>query len=681
MMKKRLSHLQKQDLLHAILLLVMGVLAYLLLIKRMGFYGDDWYLIFDAHTQGPEFFKVIFSSDRPGRAYLMSFIYQLFGDHLVNYHVSAFLYRYIGALAFYWTLNMVWEQNKIPNFLMALFFLIYPGFLMQVQPVDYQSHILSVSLAMVSSALTVKAVSSNLIAQKIPFYLMAVITGWCYLALIEFHIGLEFLRLLFIVFLVWQENDLKITQRIIKTILRWLPFAFIPVGFLIWRIFIFQNTRDATDMSLQLGVLLQSPLLTGPHWVINALYGVFNTILSAWLAPFYGIVIMGGLRLRDTLLILAPGIGAVIVLLLGLREFRKDTDFQSDCSGTPWEIQAIWGGLAAAIIGFIPVIISDRTVDFDFSRYTMASAPGAVMLLVAEISLVKSRRVQLGFVSLLAFMAVTTHVGNAINAVYQAASLRDFWWQVSWRAPQVEQATTLVAAYSLMKAPEEYVIWGPANLIYYPEKQSEVPIKIQLPAALADNETVNRVLGNVLGYKLNRRGNLVNVNFGTMLVLTQPDPNGCVRILDGSMPELSLADNNSIKLISSYSQIDRILTDGAQATPPEVIFGPEPAHDWCFYYEKASLARQKGDWETVIALGEEAQRNGFSPTDRIEWMPFLQAYVATRRMDALEPYPSIMVGIPLVRSQTCKILGQTANGSHPGDLELLAYINENFCNY
>jgi hypothetical protein len=681
-MKKSLFNLRNSDLLYSILILLVGSVAYLLLIKRMGYYGDDWYLIFDAHTQGPEFFKVIFSSDRPATTFLLGLVYRLFGDNLIFYHLSAFLFRFLASMAFYSTLNMVWKKNKFPNFLMALLFIVYPGFLSQIQPFDYQSNICSWCLAMVSIALTLKAIQvRSSIIGKGTLVALSIITGWFYLALVEYFIGLEFLRLFFVAILAWQEMGASLKQKIFKSLARWLPYSIIPIGFLVWRILLFSSTRAATNVDVQLGTFLGSPLLVSLHWLVNTLYGAINTMLSVWVVPFYNIVVMGGFRLRDTALIFTAGIGVFIILFLGLIGSGTQSDSQSDHTGTPWTRQAIWGGLAAAIIGFIPVIISDRTVEFNFSRYTMASAPGAVMILVAGISLINSRRTQLGFVSLLAFMAVTTHVGNAINAAYEADSLREFWWQVSWRAPQIERGTTLVAAYSLMKAPEEYVIWGPANLIYYPEKQSDVPIKIQLPAALADNETANRVLGNVPGYKLNRRGNLVNVDFGSMLVLTQPDPNGCVRILDGANPELSLGDSNSIKLISPYSQLDRIVTDGAQATPPDTIFGPEPAHDWCFYYEKASLARQNGDWETVIALGKEALRNGLKPSDQIEWMPFLQAYVATRQMDALEPYPSIMVGIPLNRAQTCKILEQTANDTNPGNLELFAYINENFCNY
>jgi hypothetical protein len=59
------------------------------------------------------------------------------------------------------------------------------------------------------------------------------------------------------------------------------------------------------------------------------------------------------------------------------------------------------------------------------------------------------------------------------------------------------------------------------------------------------------------------------------------------------------------------------------------LFGKEPAHEWCYYYTKAELARQVGDWETVVELGNQARAQGFVPGDALEWLPFIEGYVVT----------------------------------------------------
>ena len=57
----------------------------------------------------------------------------------------------------------------------------------------------------------------------------------------------------------------------------------------------------------------------------------------------------------------------------------------------------------------------------------------------------------------------------------------------------------------------------------------------------------------------------------------------------------------------SFSRPELILTDAnPPAAPPASLFDPEPEHDWCYYFEKAELARQRGDWQEVTRLGDQA---------------------------------------------------------------------------
>jgi hypothetical protein len=191
-MKKLLSNLRRQDFLYVFSMLVIGALAYLLYIKRLGFYGDDWYIIFDAHTQGPTFLKYVFSSDRPAEGSYLSLVYTLFGEHFIWYHLISFLYRYLAALAFFYILNRVWPARKEANFLIGLLFLLYPGYLMQIEPMVYQVHSLSICLAMVSIALTVKAMGTKTIISKLILWIIAGITAWIYLSLLEYHLGWSF---------------------------------------------------------------------------------------------------------------------------------------------------------------------------------------------------------------------------------------------------------------------------------------------------------------------------------------------------------------------------------------------------------------------------------------------------------------------------------------------------------
>jgi hypothetical protein len=79
--------------------------------------------------------------------------------------------------------------------------------------------------------------------------------------------------------------------------------------------------------------------------------------------------------------------------------------------------------------------------------------------------------------------------------------------------------------------------------------------------------------------------------------------------------------------------INRIETEGTAPTPPYAIFGKEPAHNWCYYYQKASLARQVGDWNEVGRLYDETISKELTANDKSEWFPFLEGLVNAGRSD------------------------------------------------
>ena len=72
-----------------------------------------------------------------------------------------------------------------------------------------------------------------------------------------------------------------------------------------------------------------------------------------------------------------------------------------------------------------------------------------------------------------------------------------------------------------------------------------------------------------------------------------------------------------------------IRTGADPRPPPPELFGNEPPHNWCYYYEKAELARQNEDWAGIVDLGAQASARGLSPGDALEWLPFIEAYVRT----------------------------------------------------
>ncbi|HAW51016.1 MAG TPA: hypothetical protein DCX54_01625 [Flavobacteriales bacterium] len=173
-----------------------------------------------------------------------------------------------------------------------------------------------------------------------------------------------------------------------------------------------------------------------------------------------------------------------------------------------------------------------------------------------------------------------------------------------------------------------------------------------------------------------KRKNIITyANYRNILVMTQPSVNSCVHVINGMQSEYSPGEWDLIREVGPYSEIEHILVNETPHTPPTVVFGPEPAHGWCYYYQKADLARQRGEWEKVLEIGSQAFGQGFEPVDLIEWMPFLQAYALNGDVEHLRELSPVVNAVPYISEQVCQILRTTPGLSNI----VIKNINSLFC--
>ena len=647
---QKLKALFRSELFIAVLLLILvSAVAYLPFINHFGYFYDDWYEMFSAGARGPQVFHDLFAIDRPGRAFLMIPLYALFGQNPLPYNITAYLFRLLSGLSVLWIMRLCWPEHKRSALLAALFFLIYPGFLSQPNAIDYQSHIAGLFFATFSIALTLKAVRAKSFAIRVLLSISSILFGLAYLSQMEYYAGFEVARLVFL-FLLTKKSELSWFARLKKAVLWYLPFAIVPLIFFTWRLFFFESIRKATNVGTQLGNLFSTPLHTIAVWSVNVIQSVIDVVLFAWGVPLYN----SFSQLPPVVMLIGLGVmaGAILLALFLLSGISADSESERD-----WNQENLWAGLAIVASGMLPIVIADRGVSFpDYSRYTLVSLIGAVLILITVIDQLRSRYFQYGLIALLVGIAILTHFANGFYYAQVSDATRSFWWQVSWRIPQVEPNTTLIADYPSSTISEDYIVWGPANLIYYPQSQNEGYVQPTLYAAIPDHETVDKVLMQVRQEYNNRRSIRTYANYRNILILTQPTPDSCVQVIDGKQPELSSSENELIMLMAPFSEPQHIQTDVGFQTPPKTVFGSEPKRGWCYYYERAAYARQVGDWKTVTAIGDEAAKLGLSPSDAIEWMPFLQAYAATGNDAKLSDLAPSVVSNPFVAQQACRIL-------------------------
>ncbi|NPV78108.1 MAG: hypothetical protein HPY59_17245 [Anaerolineae bacterium] len=647
----------RKHLIPVLLLIFVSALAFLPHLHRLGYYRDDWNLIYAGYTQGPEKLIDIYSVDRPMIGYLFAWIfYPLFGNEALGWNVSAYLIRLAGILGAYWLLNLLWSRHRMAVFTATLLFAVYPGFLEQPNGIQYQPHLLNMTFSIFSLAFTIQVCKVQRLSAKALLTIVSLLLGLASMFMMEYYIGLEGVRLA----LIWitatkhgEADKSHLLSRARVTVSRWAPYALAILVFLSWRLFIFQSQRAGTDIGAIIGTIRQSPVYEMLRLTSELLKDFVEVAFLSWAVPPYQLLSVA--RLRDFLTALLIGMVASAIILAvywiatSIRRWSSaELTAVADRSMLDMAIiGALW-----VLVTSIPIIFAGREVTFSASldRFTFPGSMGSALILTGLLFYGGQRAIRIWTPLVLTVTAVMTHHVNAINYSNQWEIARNFWWQLSWRAPSLKVDTVLVSMIAGVPLEEDYEIWGPANMIYAPDPG---PLKIQ--SEVLYPQSIQDIL---MGGASERTMRTIDVerDYANTLVLSKSSLNSCLHVLDGERIELSGVEDYRVQLIAQRSQIDRIQLDGKAHVPPVDIFGAEPKRDWCYYFQKASLARQRGDWEEVVRLGDEARSLNLRSGDWIEWLPFLQGYAYTGAYDAADGILPIIKEDPYIHYQTCRVL-------------------------
>jgi hypothetical protein len=675
-----LRKFNQTPMLEILLILVIAGVTYLPNLSRATTYRDDWYYTMDRLISGPGVFQVMFNIDRPARGPLFEAYYELFGIHPFPYHMSSFLWRVVGGLAALWLFRQLWPRQRLATFMMALLFVLYPGYIRWMEGFEDQPRILSSFLEALSIALTLQAVRTTRTVPKVFLWIFSILTGWAYIALVDFAFGMEVFRLLCVFVLVNRDQEgLPFIKRSLSAIRAWGIAALIPIGFLFWRLFIFHNERAATDIGLQLGYLFTSPLLTGMWWLVRLFQSAVNVAVLAWSAPLFQNLFE--ISLADILIgILIAGV-ATALLLWGSFSIAKVEEADTNAiSNEKWQSEAIWVGLVSVFAGVLPVIVANRYVTFAaYSHYALPASLASVVIMIGITSLINSRNVQFGVVSVFVLLAVLTHYSASLRILHEEQTIANFWQQIVWRAPGIKAGTTLFVSYpSIDYAEDVDAVAGPANFIYFPEQTNQIPAVYQLVALPQMEYTTKDVLGGEnksYGY----RTHVGEINYDNMLVISQPSENACVHVIDSRWPRYSDQDLDQTLLLGQYSKVQDVLVSARAPHLAEFIFGPEPAHTWCYYYQQAELALQEGNLEKVIQIGNQVTQLNLTPNDRVEWAPFLQAYALKGDEKAFKTTAIKIDSSPFVRREACRTLLKMQEMGSTFAPQIQALMDEKLC--
>jgi hypothetical protein len=199
----------------------------------------------------------------------------------------ALLWRFIGGLAFFWILRLIWPNHKYITTLMAVLFIVYPGFLSQPNANTKQNHLYGFGTALLSIALMLQAMKTNKQGWKVFCFIMSLLLTANYLFIYEYMIGFEATRLILLGYVLYQDGIRKFSSLAREILKRIWPYWVVTAGFLYWRVFIFEGSRNATDVSGLAGNYLNNFRFMIVRLIVETAKDFLDTSIFAWFVQPY----------------------------------------------------------------------------------------------------------------------------------------------------------------------------------------------------------------------------------------------------------------------------------------------------------------------------------------------------------------------------------------------------------
>jgi len=642
-----------------------SVLAYGILASQLGFYWDDLPIGWIRYQLGAEALTRYFSTNRP----VLGVLYQSLTSFLpykpLCWQILALSFRWLGSVLFWRILLQIFPAQKTLSLVAGLLFLLYPGFNQQFVSFVYSSHF----FALISFLFSLFAMLKSF--EKTRFSNLWVILGMfssaLNLLLGEYFFLLDLIR--FPITWITLENISKPKERMRRVFWACLPYFIIFLAAIIGRVFFVTNETYGYSLLTELRA---APFITIWTLTQTIFLGLWKTLIAAWGQAFTlpDFDLQGKVTITIYLAIIFISFGLTLFAI-----YKSSPDDARDTETPRKQLLAL--GIFSALLAGVPFWLTGLPVSLGFpaNRATLPFILGSVFILLGLISLLPRRNLRMVlFVLLIAFSAGRQFLW-ADEFRRDWTVQKNLFWQMSWRIPDLEENTTILLNEGALKFYADNSLSAPLNWIYAPDASEEhIPFMLFYPRSRFGVEAER------LEKNLPLRHDFIAGEFNgnsSQMLLVNFSPPGCLHVLD---PELDSANKFISDLLlrdaAPFSRPELILTDGKPVLPE--IYAPEPKHGWCYYFQKADLERQRGDWEQVVALGEKAYASGDHPNDPTENMVFIEAYAHTNdwanaeqlSTGAKQVSPSYMV--PLLCPLWERIAAETPNS--PEKEEVLSLV-------
>ena len=662
----------------ALLLALLSALSYGTSILKSGIYWDDWAFIWTRLAVGYAGLLRHFSFSRPLAGQLHNLAILLTGGDPIRIQLYAQLMRICCTLVFAALLRTLWTGSWIVPFAALLFF-SYPGFTMLPIGINFGFSYLLMAMLFVSQLLSIRALRGEgrgWIGTAAALLLSAV-----NLFASEYFFLLELIRpvLFWIALSEVRADRSRVSERrerFARVLRAWLPYAAVFGMALIYRLFF--NRTQTLHYEFDLVAQFRVDPIAAVLSYFGSIFADLAKVAGAAWAEVFQFPDPAVVGERTALIYWLTVVGSTLAtgafFALALRGERR-----SEKRSVSMALAAIAVGLALLLLGGQPFWLtgSHLSLIFPNSRFTLPFLPGMALALGGAAVLTDAlglRRTRIGgalgllFAAAVFGLATGFHFLNAVEYRRDWTLTKDFFRQLSWRIPALAPNTTIVTNTLPIRFSTDNSLTAPLNWIYADPALSEPG---RMGYMMYTNTKRTRTLSDFAPGKRIEQEYLTarfagNTSDTVSVYYRAP---GCVRVLDPEVDIFNQTVGEIDRTAALLTNEARILTEAEAKTLDPTIFGAEPAvKGWCWYYERADLARQRRDWAAVAELGDAAFAGSDYPNDPIERFPFIEGYAMQGRWDDAAAQSAAALAVtPVMNDPLCALWARIERNAEASD--------------
>lgn len=642
-----------------LLLLLVGILSYGLLFQKLGYFWDEWPITWIANRLGSSGLARYFETNRPFWGQIYRLTTTLFGYQPWVWQVFGLFWHWLTACGLWLTLRQTWPKREQVAVWASLLFLVYPGFRQSPIAMMYGHFFIAYAALFGSFALSLWALRKPKYHQVLT--LVALLLSLINLLSLEYFFLLDFLRPL----LFWFASDKQVStkwEKIRNIFKAWLPYFLLVVAVIFWRTVIFSYQTHNYQPTL-LAKFSADPFAAILSLAGTVLKDLGTVTFSAWNDIFKlpSLVFLGS---RSFLVAVA----AILVGLLGMIiYFLKFKSTESQEKNSLFQMMGL--GFLAALVAGLPFWLTDLPVGLGFpnDRFTLPFIFGVSLFIASLVFLIPGGKlVHISILALLTSLSIGWQFQNGVAYQRDWNIQRNLFWQMSWRIPALQPGTAMVTSNLPLKYFSDNSLAAPLNWVYSAKTIDGRMDYMFYDASVRSTRALKLVKNQPIlqGYlAADFEGNT------NQLVVFDFRPPACFRVLDAAVDPLNPGLSTIMREASAFSNPASIQLEGKPAVPEFAIFGTEPEHGWCYYFEKGDLARQRGDWTEAAHLGDIAFSSGDYPNDPAERMLFIEAYAHTGNWPRALELTEETASISGLLKPSLSILWQRIEGETPASLQ------------